>query len=188
MIAITEEQIQRVNLLLDNIKNAPNRALFQVINRALTTVRSQSGKAVRQTYHVKQADITAHQSMKQKRATASELVGTVEFAGTVLPLKRFQVTPSAPARRTVNVAVLKAAGSKRLESAYVADLGRYGVGVFERQTRRRASSQQLYGPSTAQMIGREQVLEQVEEKVQTTIDKRVEQEISRILNGYGGGR
>lgn len=186
MIEITGAQIERVNLLLGNIKNAPNRAFFNIINRALGTVRSQSGKAIRQTYNIKQSDITANQNMKMKRATAGDLVGTIEFAGTVIPLKRFKVTPSAPAQKTVSVSVLKAEGGKRLESAYVADLGRYGVGVFERLTRRRDSSQQLYGPSTAHMMGNENVLSKVEEAAQETIDKRVEQEITRILNGYGG--
>lgn len=184
MIEITNEQIERVNLLLGNIKNAPNRAFFNIINRALGTVRSQSGKVIRQTYNIKQSDITANQNMKIKRATAGDLVGEIEFAGTVIPLKRFKVSPSAPAQRTVSV--LKAAGGKRLESAYVADLGKYGVGVFERLTRRRETSQQLYGPSTAHMMGNDDVLSQVEEAAQDTIDKRVEQEINRILNGYGG--
>lgn len=186
MIEITNGQIERVNLLLGDIKGAPNRALFNVINRALGTVRSQSGKVIRETYNIKQSDITANQNMKMKRATAGDLVGSIEFAGTVIPLKRFKVSPPAPAQRTVSVSVLRAEGGKRLESAYVADLGKYGVGVFERLTRRRDSSQQLYGPSTAHMMGNENVLDKVEQAAQETIDKRVEQEITRILNGYGG--
>ena len=60
------------------------------------------------------------------------------------------------------------------------------MGVFERLTRRRDSLQQLYGPSTAHMMGNENVLDKVEQAAQETIDKRVEQEITRILNGYGG--
>ena len=90
MIEITNEQIERVNLLLGDIKGAPNRALFNVINRALGTVRSQSGKVIRETYNIKQSDITANQNVKMKRATAGDLVGSIEFAGTVIPLKRFK--------------------------------------------------------------------------------------------------
>lgn len=186
MIEITNEQIERVNLLLGNIKGAPNRVFFNVINRALGTVRSQSGKVVRQTYNIKQADITANQNMKMKRATSSNLTGSIEFAGTMIPLKRFKVTPSAPSQNTVSVAVLKAEGAKRLEAAYVTDLGRYGVGVFERLTRKRETSQQLYGPSPAHMMSNENVIGKVETAAQETINKRVEQEVNRILNGYGG--
>ena len=86
MIEITNEQIERVNLLLGDLHGAPNRVLFNVINRALGTVRSQSGKEIRQTYNIKQGDITANQNMKMKRATAGDLVGSIEFAGTVIPL------------------------------------------------------------------------------------------------------
>ena len=185
MIEITNEQIERVNLLLSDLHGAPNRVLFNVINRALGTVRSQSGKEIRQTYNIKQGDITANQNMKMKRATAGDLVGSIEFAGTVIPLKRFKVSPPAPAQRTVSVSVLRAEGGKRLEHAFVANLGKYGVGVFERMTRRRDSSEQLFGPSPAHMMANENVLDKVEEAAQDTIDKRVEHEITRILNGYG---
>lgn len=185
MIEIANEQIERVNLILGNMKNAPNRAFFNIINRGLDTVRSKSGKAIRETYYIKQSDIAANQNMRVKRATSGDLVGSIEFAGMVIPLKQFKVSPSAPAQRTVSVSVLRAEGSKRLESAYVADLGKYGVGVFERLTRKRESSQQLYGPSTAHMMRNENVLDKVEQTAQETINKRVEHEISRILNGYG---
>ena len=97
MIEITNEQIERVHLLLGHIKGAPNKAFYNVINRGLNTVRSQSGKVIRQTYNIKQSDITANQNMKMKRATGSDLVGSIEFAGTVSPLKRFKVSPSVNA-------------------------------------------------------------------------------------------
>lgn len=186
MIEITNEQIERVNLILGGIKNAPNKVLFNVINRALTTVRSESGKRIRETYNIKQSDISGYQNMKMKRATGSDLAGEIEFAGTVIPLMKFKVTPTQPKQKTVSASVLKSEGGKRLEKAYVADLGQYGIGVFERMTSKRDSSQQLFGPSTAHMMENEDVLEKVEAAAQETIDKRVEQEITRILNGYGG--
>lgn len=186
MIEITNEQIERVNLLLGGIKNVPNKVLFNVINRGLTTVRSQSGKQIREMYNIKQSDISGYQNMKMKRATGNDLAGEIVFAGTVIPLMKFKVTPTQPKQKTVSVSVLKSEGAKRLESAYVANLGLYGIGVFERMTKKRDSSQQLFGPSTAHMMENENVLEKVEAAAQETINKRIEQEITRILNGYGG--
>ena len=96
MIEITNEQIERVNLLLGDLHGAPNRVLFNVINRALGTVRSQSGKEIRQTYNIKQGDITANQNMKMKRATAGDLVGSIEFAGhSAKTIQGFPVGPGA---------------------------------------------------------------------------------------------
>lgn len=184
MIEVTNEQIERVNSILGGIKNAPNKAFYNTINRALTTVRSKSGKMIRETYQIKQSDITSNQNMKMKRASVSDLEGQILFAGSVIPLIRFKVSPSEPKHKTVSVSVLRAEGGKRLQSAYVANLGRYGVGVFERLTSKRETSQQLYGPSTAHMMGNEDVLLKVEAAAQETINKRIEQEISRILNGY----
>ncbi|MBU5438294.1 phage tail protein [Tissierella sp. MSJ-40] len=184
MIEITNEQIERVNLILGGIKNAPNKAFYNTINRALMTVRSKSGKMIRETYRIKQSDITSNQNMKLKRASMRNLEGQIEFAGSVIPLIKFKVTPSEPKRKTVSVSVLRTEGGKRLQSAYVANLGRYGAGVFERMTSKRETSQQLFGPSTAHMMGNAGVIQKVEAAAQETIDKRIEHEISRILNGY----
>lgn len=184
MIEIRNEQIERVNLILGGIRKAPNKAFYNAINRALSTVRSKSGKAIRETYRIKQSDITSNQNMKLKRASISNLEGKIEFAGGVIPLMKFKVTPSEPKRKSVSVSVLRTESAKRLQSAYVANLGKYGVGVFERATSKRASSQQLFGPSTAHMMSNDNVLQKVEAAAQETIDKRIEHEISRILNGY----
>ena len=186
MIEISAEQIERVNAVLSGLHNAPNKVFYNVINRALTTVRSQSGKLVAATYQMKQIEIKIKYNMRLKRATEGDLAGQIEFAGTVIPLMKFKVSPKEPRQKTVSVSVLRESGGKRLESAYVADLGRYGVGVFERLTSRRATSQQLFGPSVAHMVENENVLERVEDSAQGTVDKRLEHEISRILNGYGG--
>lgn len=185
MIEITESQIERVHAILSGIPNGANKALFNTINRALSTVRSTSGKLIRETYNIKSSDIKSNQNMRMKRATLQNVEGSVSFAGTVIPLIKFGVNPKEPARKTVTISVLRSEGSKRLQSAYVANLGRYGVGVFERLTSKRESSQQLYGPSVAHMMENEDVLSRAEAAAQETINKRVEHEISRILNGYG---
>lgn len=185
MIEITENQINRVHAILGGIPNGVNKAVYSTINRALITLRSTSGKLIRGTYNIKASDIKTNQNMRMKRATLQDVEGTVLFAGTVIPLIKFGVNPKEPARKKVSISVLRAQGGKRLQSAYVANLGRYGVGVFERLTSKRESSQQLYGPSVAHMMENEDVLNKAEAAAQETINKRIEHEITRILNGYG---
>ena len=114
------------------------------------------------------------------------MAGGIEFAGTVIPLIKFRVSPSEPKRKTVSASVLKAEAGKRLAEAYVADLGVYGVGVFERMTRKRESSMQLFGPSIAHMAENTNVLEKMEIVAQEKLNERIDHEIMRILNGYGG--
>ncbi len=186
MIEITENQINRINLLLGGVKDAPRKVLGNVINRALVTVRSQSGKEIRKTYKIKQRDITGNQRMTVKQAMGGgdSVEGSISYAGTLIPLIKFNVTPKEPKRKAVSVSVLEHAGRTRLLHAYVTNLGRYGVGVFERESKERNSSKQLYGPSTAHMVENEDVLTKIESAATETIEKRVEHEITRILNGY----
>ena len=58
--------------------------------------------------------------------------------------------------------------------------------MFERDGADRLPITEFMGPSAAQMAANSVVVEQVEEKAQAVINKRIEHEIARILNGYGG--
>ena len=63
---------------------------------------------------------------------------------------------------------------------------KYGTGVFERETSKRFPVQELMGLSTAQMVENENIMQTLEEEAQTVVNERLEHEIERILNGYGG--
>ncbi len=184
MIEITSEQIERIHLLLGGIKGAPQKAIYNVLNRAASTVKSTSSKEVRKTYKIKHGDLTSNQNVKTTKAGPSRLEASIEFGGNLIPLMKFNVNPKQPQQKIVSASVLSSGGKTHLIHAYVANLGKYGVGVFERETSKRESSKQLYGPSAAQMIENPNVLNNVQAAAMNTIDKRVEQEISRILNGY----
>lgn len=183
MIEITNEQIERIHLLLDGVKNAPQKEIYNVLNRALTTVKTTSSREVRKTYKIKHGDLTKSQNIKTTKAGPSRLEAAITFNGNLIPLIKFGVTPKQPQRKTVSASVLTSGGRKQLVHAYVANL-KYGVGVFERETSERDSSRQLYGSAAAVMIDNDTVLKNVQSAAMETIDKRVEHEISRILSGY----
>ena len=169
MIEITSEQMDRIHLLLGGLKNAPRNAIYNVLNRAVGTVKSTSSKAVRETYKIKHGDLTSNRNIGITKAGPSRLEASI--------------TPKQPQRKAVSASVLDGGGKSHLIHAYVANLG-YGVGVFERETSARESSKQLFGPSTAHMVENGNVLKNVQAAAMDTIDKRVEHEISRILSGY----
>lgn len=115
----------------------------------------------------------------------------VSFSGgkdsTVLPLYRFNVSPTIPIQRaTVSAAVLAGNGRTPFQDAFIARMQSGHTGMFERDGSKRLPISEFMGPSTAQMAGNSIVLADVEEKAQEVINKRVEHEITRILNGYGG--
>lgn len=184
MIEITSEQIDRIHTLLGGIKNAPQKVLYNVLNRTVTNVKTTSSREVRKTYKIKSSDLTARQNVRISKAGPSNLEASIEFGGNMIPLMKFDVTPKQPQRKAVSASVLTSGGKKQLIHAYVANL-KYGVGVFERETSKRESSRELYGPAAAVMVDNKEVLQKVQDNAIETIDKRVEHEISRILNGYG---
>ena len=60
------------------------------------------------------------------------------------------------------------------------------VGVFERKTQKRFPVEEIMGLSAAQMIGNENIIAGLEAEAQEIVNERLEHEIDRLLNGYGG--
>jgi len=72
-----------------------------------------------------------------------------------------------------------------LEHAFVANI--YGhVAVFERVGAPRFPVEQKYGPSTGHMMQNERVIEQMDTTIRQTYEARIEHEVLRVLNGWGG--
>ncbi|MEA5041373.1 MAG: phage tail protein [Oscillibacter ruminantium] len=187
MIAITNEQIERVSLILGSVPNGAEKALSSVVRRANTTVRTEAVKGITNTYAISAQNVRAETTINMRtRKVDGGIVGTVSFAGYKLPLYRFNVTPTVPVQRaTVKAAVLKENTRTPFEHAFIAKMKSGHTGMFERDTTARTPITEFMGPSTAQMAGNSVVLEQVEQAAQETVSKRIEQEINRILNGYG---
>ena len=54
MVGITGEQIERVESILNGVQRGPEKVFFNVINRALDTVRTAAGRQIREVYAIKQ--------------------------------------------------------------------------------------------------------------------------------------
>lgn len=77
-------------------------------------------------------------------------------------------------------------GRTPFAEAFIAKMKSGHTGMFERDGKSRLPITEFMGPSTAQMAGNSVIVERVEEKTQEVVNKRIEHEITRILNGYGG--
>lgn len=184
MIEVTEKQIERVSTILAGIPKGTERAMTSAINRGLTTMRQKSTEKVRESYHIKRKDLTDRSVMRMKKANFSNLSGSIRYSGAVIPLIKFNVKPTKPSKRPVTVSVLKKNTGERLQNAFIARMPSGHTGVFERLTRERTPTKELYGPSIKHMLENEEVLSKIEADVQRQVDRRLEHEISRILNGY----
>ena len=180
MISISENEIEKVKMLLHGIPNGAEKVFSGALNRALSAYRTESVKQIGQTYNISAANIKSNSRIKINKASLRDPEGSVAFAGTVIPLIKFNPRRTKP----VSVSVLKRSGGKKLERAFFANL-KYGLGIFERMTRKRDSSKQLFGPSTAHMAENIDVHYNAENKAMSVLENRIEHEISRLLNGYG---
>lgn len=185
MIEISTEAIERVERILAGVPKGAERALSNAINRGLPRVKTGATKRVKEVYTVQSSAFTALANTQVSKASTSNLAGVVAFSGCKIPLYKFQVTPKVPGVGRKVRAVVKKGGDTRFEEAFIANL-KYGTGVFVRETSKRFPVDEMMGLSAAQMVGNERIVQELQEEAQEVINERLEHEIERILNGYGG--
>lgn len=186
MIEISTENMERAQTLLASIPKGAERAFSNAINRGLSHTKTQSFKQVRQVYAVKQGDLNAATNTRIQKASTGNLAGYISFSGVKIPLYKFSVSPKAPGTgKKVKAGVMKGGGAV-FEDAFIARMSNGHTGIFERVTSKRLPIEEKMGLSASQMIANAAVIEEIEKEAQEKVDERLEHEISRILNGYGG--
>ena len=186
MIEITSETIERTQTLLAGIPKGAERAFSSAINRGLSHTKTQAFKQVRKVYAVKQSALNEATTTRVQNARTGNLVGYVSFSGVKIPLYKFQVTPKEPRKgQKVRAAVMKGGGTT-FDSAFISKMRSGHIGIFERITSRRLPIEEKMGLSAAQMVKNEVIMDQLIKEAQEKVDERLNHEIDRILNGYGG--
>ena len=186
MIEVTAKDIDRVQVILQGIPGGAQRAMAAAINRGLSKVRTVASKEVRKVYAVQAASTKKTTSVSKKNASAGNLVGSITFAGTKIPLYEFNVSPKAAnTRQLVRAGVMKGNLTPFSEAFITVARGGH-IGIFERKGNPRLPIEQKMGLSMAQMVGNDDVIVEVEQQAQETVEQRLDHEIYRILNGYGG--
>lgn len=200
MIEFSAEQIKKAEMLLGDIREAIPKVQARAINRSLTTARAAIVRAVREEYMV-DAD-AVRKTITIRSATAATPTGIILSAGSPIALSKFDVGFSAEElesngfsavegvsskhvlRARVLARVKKNSSRKVIKHAFSADLKSGHNGIFVRAGKSRFPIKQLYGPSVPQMIGSKSVSKQIEEKASVTLEKRLDHEINRVLEGH----
>ena len=205
---ISDEAFERIKLILHGVPGGAEKALYGVISRATSTIRTVSLDGITSVYDISKKGVRDRKNTTINLRTSKVeggVVGKIVYSGHKIPLIRFGVTPekSTPrsygvpvniggnwvmARPGVQVAARKRRDSpmKKSETAFIATMGSGHTGIFERRNKGSSKITERMGLSTAQMAANSDVLEKAEAAAQETIAKRTEHEITRILQGYGG--
>lgn len=186
MIEITSEAIERAEILLAGVPKGAERAFSNAINRALSYGKTQAFREVRKVYEVKQGTLNSATVTRTQNASTGTLAGYISFSGVKLPLYQFNVSPKGKQKsQHVKAGLLKGSWTV-FQDAFIAQMDSGHIGIFERSGTRRLPIKQFMGLSGAQMVGNNEVIEKMTQSAQDKVNERVEHEINRILNGYGG--
>lgn len=197
MITISQETIDRISVLLSEVPKGTERALSNAANRAIAKARTETFKGVTSEYKITKKVISEYTKDSIKNATTSDLCATLIFAGKQIPLYKYSLTkPKHPGKGKVFAGQKTAVA---LEHAFRNQITAKKEGIFERtgrfhyvehkktgKIRYREIIKQLMGSSMRSMVSNSVVMDQVYKEAQETFDTRIEQEIERLLAGYGG--
>lgn len=177
--------IEEAERLLQGLPGAVPRATSRAMNRAMTQSRTEAVRRVRDEYHGKASDI--RDTMRIYRASPGDLHAKLESVGSPIRITQFRVTPRKPTaqmkrKRPVKVSVLKRGGGT-IKGAFVARMSSGFVGVFNRGTKARLPIYNRYGPSAAQMLSKDVVQIDVEDKMVEVFERRLDHEVQNILGG-----
>ncbi|WP_121614788.1 phage tail protein [Virgibacillus halodenitrificans] len=178
-VEVDKKMIREVQKKLGDFHKQTPNAISKAINRAVTNINSNVKKEIRNEYNIKAGDISP--TLTKTRATRSALKGRVHSSGQPIPLDRFKISPKTinPRRKSPIKIAVKKSGVKAVMGAFIADIN--GKKVFQRTRNTRLPIKRLFGPSVPQMLGNEEVHEEIEKQGQETLEKRLDHEINRIL-------
>lgn len=203
-IEVSQETTNRLHAILSGLGKADEKVLKPAMQRGLTAGRVAFSKQIKSTYYVSASVFTkySHIGYKKVEMRSDGLIGSIEYAGTVVPLIKFNATPQKATygKSPVKAAVKNGESQVELQNAFTAQMPNGHIGIYERKgtwrmdgrlnkekentdTKHNEQIKQLYGPSVPRMAENAVVLKTVEDRVNEVINNRMEHEIDRILNG-----
>lgn len=159
-------------------------SLDSVFKRTRTTLKTKAWNEVSQRYNVKKSDFNRYTKIEHRDELSEYGSSTgVVFRGEKIPLSSF-VSGGRKLSGIVKARVKKAGKTAEYRHAF----NRYADGrskVFERITSARLPLREITALAVPQMINNKDVIEAMKTEAYLTLDKRVDHEIKRLINGWG---
>lgn len=179
-------KLDRVTKLLAGIPDGVYRAVGSAIKRSAQHGLTVGMRIVSEEYAIGQGDLkerTRNINTIEKTGPGSYEV-TFGYRGNVIPLVRFDT--SITKEGLVSARVLRTNVRTAMDNAFIATVNSH-TGVFEREGPSRLPIKELFGPSAVQAFyAREATVDKMDEEIRNTYEGRIEHEITRVLNGWGG--
>lgn len=207
MIEVSEQTIDRLHTILAGVENADKKVLKPALTRGLMAGKTEFGKQIRKTYEITPSVFSEYAKVGYKNVSVAgdKIIGSIKYAGGVIPLYKFSVAPKLQTYgkkdRAVSVSVKKNTGKTVFDNAFIATMKSDHVGIFERKGTWRRSTRsteennntgnnekikELFGPSVPSMAGEKDIMQAVEDRINEVINQRIDHEIDRLLSNSGG--
>ena len=184
VVDIAEDSLDRATKLLSGVRGGACKAVGNALSRAAAAGKTAVKRPVTKEYAITQSEFLRQtKSINHFQKSGDDVSVVFGYRGNVIPLLKFHTTVQGD---QVVTQVKRNGARIALDNAFKAMMGNH-TGVYERIGPDRFPVRELYGPSTPQMIySNEEVMDAAEEAVAKTYEKRIEHEILRVLNGWGG--
>lgn len=208
-IEITCEQLSRAEKLLHGIPDAVPKVTANAMNRGIQTLEAEANRQIRKRYAISPKNMRKYQKRTKKRAVWNGgSTASIEISGPKIPLHKYTANPSVRTYTTEKTPVeiedavwkivnkhakvsamdSKESGMVARPAAFIATFKSGHTGIFKRAGGRTGSGKEkikeYWGYSVAEMLDYEPAKLEIAEKVQETVNKRLEHEIGRILSSY----
>lgn len=179
------DALERAKNMLAGIDKGFRNALGAAIRRTGASTRAFIAKEIRQEYYVKASDLKKHTSIHVKPDVGNGFARVeIRFTGTHIPLLEFDTHIDRSGK--VSTRVKRNSSRSTLEDAFLQTMPTTGHrGIFERVTEDRTPIREFFGPSIPQMLSYNTDLQdKIAEHAQETFEKRLDHEVSAVLNGW----
>ncbi len=185
-VDIAEESLERVQKMLAGIRGGWQKAVGSALARAAASGKTATKKAVTAEYTISQGTYLAETRNINhfQRSSDGDVSVVFGYRGNVISLMKFKTKVSKSG--AVTTQVKRSNGATVLEHAFRATMGGH-TGIYERVGPDRFPVKELFGPATPQMMySDEAITDAAEETMAKTYEVRIEHEILRLMNGWGG--
>ena len=185
-IQITNNTLERANSALRRILSEFPLAVARATNRTMYGMGTDAARETAKRYFVKSGDVK--KSIEYRKATGSNLLGTMISRGKRHSLSEYRLTPLTPKKGAITQlkgAVKREGGLKSLRGFLVKRAGGkyfpfYRIG-YASEHRQRGEIRSYISPSIPQIVKNEETRQAIEQGVEERFAKRLDHEILYLL-------
>ncbi len=185
-VEVDRKQLDRALSLLKHLPGGVQKASKRAIGAALTAGRTRAAREVPKFYALADAKDRVKVSFSVRKSANNALVGELTSRGPGLPFHEFEHAPNTGdttgRKRTQIRVTIKKGSSFGMRTGF-----RYNGKIFRRiPVKHSGWDKNLeipYSVSIPQMVGHPQIAPQVQERMQEQFEKRLDNQVTHLLNG-----